>query len=95
MQVISLIKNFFESKNIIEELQKNLSSKLIEEIYINPKNISKSIIRAKLQETSYIKNVANTIDSFKEIDIEKYILDKMNSFEKILIIRCLIMQKYM
>lgn len=44
MQVISLIKNFFESKNIIEELQKNLSSKLIEEIYINPKNISKSII---------------------------------------------------
>ncbi len=82
MQVISLIKNFFESKNIIEELQKNLSSKLIEEIYINPKNISKSIIKAKLQETSYIKNVANTIDSFKEIDIEKYILDKMNSFEK-------------
>lgn len=83
MQGINLISDFFNMEdNIIDILKNNLSNNLIKELYINTKDVSKDVINEKLNDTLYLEKVKNTINCFRNIDIEKYILDKMNLFEK-------------
>ena len=71
-------------KNIIEinDLYDYLSSDLINELYFKPKKVNKDLIKIKLNDSSYIEKFNNTINNYKDCDIEKLISEKINRFEK-------------
>ena len=71
-------------KNIIEinDLYDYLSSDLINELYFKPKKINKDLINKKLNDSDYIKKFNNTINAYKDFDIEKLISEKISDFEK-------------
>ena len=71
-------------KNIIEinDLYDYLSSDLINELYFKPKKVNKDLIKIKLNDSSYIEKFNNTINNYKDCDIEKLISEKINRFEE-------------
>ena len=71
-------------KNIkeINDLYEYLSSDLLNELYFKPKKINKDLINEKLRDFKYIDKFNNTINAYKELDIEDYISEKINSFEQ-------------
>ena len=71
-------------KNIIEinDLYDYLSSDLINELYFKPKKVNKDLINEKLKDSKYIEIINNTINNYKDCDIEKLISEKINRFEK-------------
>lgn len=66
--------------NIYELLRKYFDNSLINDIYFVPKKIDKKIIDLKLNDKSYIDKVLNTINNYKDKNIESIILDKMNKY---------------
>ena len=70
-------------KNIIEinDLYAYLSSDLINELYFKPKKVNKNLINKKLNDCNYLEKFNNTINSYKDKDIEKMITEKIKSFE--------------
>lgn len=83
-----IIKNIsnvlFQSNNIniTQLLRDNFSNELIDELYFKPKKIDKNIIDKKLSDEKYINKVKNTLQYFKNRDIEKMVKEKLNFFEK-------------
>ena len=71
-------------KNIIEinDLYDYLSSDLINELYFKPKKVNKDLINKKLNDSDYIKKFNNTVNAYKDFDIEKLISEKISDFEK-------------
>ena len=71
-------------KNIIEinDLYDYLSSDLINELYFKPKKVNKDLINKKLNDSDYIKKINNTVNAYKDFDIEKLISEKISDFEK-------------
>ena len=71
-------------KNIIEinDLYDYLSSDLINELYFKPKKVNKDLINKKLNDSDYIKKFNNTINTYKDFDIEKLISEKISDFEE-------------
>ena len=70
-------------KNILklDDLEKYLSSELINELYFKPKKINKSLINEKIINSKYIEKFNNTINTYKNYEIEKLIDEKINYFE--------------
>lgn len=73
---------FNDDKDIKELLKINFSNELIDKLYFKPKKVDRNIIEAKINDEDYIDKVKNTVDYYKDKDIEKFILDKLNNFEK-------------
>ena len=71
-------------KNIvsINNLYNYFSSDLINELYFKPKKVNKDLINERLRDTSYIEKFNNTINAYKNIDIEQLISDRISDFEK-------------
>ena len=70
-------------KNILklDDLEKYLSSELINELYFKPKKINKSLINEKIINSKYIEKFNNTINTYKNYEIEKLIDEKISYFE--------------
>ena len=70
-------------KNLLEtnELYTYLSSDLINELYFKPKKVDRNLIDKKLKDSKYLEKYNNTINKYKDKDIEKIITEKINSFE--------------
>lgn len=84
MMICNVSKELFGvvNKDIDFLLRENFNKELIKELYFIPKRVDISLIDEKFQDIKYIDKVLNTINSFREIDIEKLILDKFRSFEE-------------
>ena len=74
--IINLCEELFEKNNLSEYF----SSNLIADLYLKPKKISQELIDNKLSENTYINKVENTIQAYKNTDIEDLIIQRMNSF---------------
>lgn len=83
MDIINVSKELFEDKsgNIVEMLKKNFSNEMLQKLYFFPKKISKELIIRKMNDNKYLNKISNTINYFKNLNIEKLILEKMQYFE--------------
>lgn len=83
MDIINVSKELFENKseNIVEMLKKNFSNEMLQKLYFSPKKISKELIIRKMNDNEYLNKISNTINYFKNLNIEKLILEKMQYFE--------------
>lgn len=70
-----------ESNNLKEDLLEYLSSDLLNELYFKPKKLSKDLIALKLKDSNYLNKVINTINFYKDFDIEKLITEEINNYE--------------
>ena len=70
-----------ESNNLKEDLLEYLSSDLLNELYFKPKKLSKDLIALKLKDSNYLNKVINTINFYKDFDIEKLIAEEINNYE--------------
>ena len=72
------------SKNILElkDLYDYFNSDLINELYFKPKKVNKDLIDIRFNDSKYIEKFNNTINSYKNLDIEKIISEKINNFEE-------------
>ena len=70
-------------KNIIEinDLYDYLSSDLINELYFKPKKLNKDLINEKLKDSKYIEIINNTINTYKDLNIEDLISENIKKFE--------------
>jgi len=71
-------------KNISElnDLYDYFNSDLIDELYFKPKKVNKDLVNEKLNDSNYIEKFNNTVNNYKDYDIEKLISEKINSFEE-------------
>ena len=71
-------------KNISElnDLSDYFNSDLINDLYFKPKKFNKNLIDEKLKNSNYIEKFNNTINRYKDYDIEKLISEKISNFEK-------------
>ncbi len=71
-------------KNISElnDLSDYFNSDLINDLYFKPKKVNKNLIDEKLKNSNYIEKFNNTINRYKDYDIEKLISEKISNFEK-------------
>ena len=71
-------------KNISElnDLSDYFNSDLINDLYFKPKKVNKNLIDEKLKNSNYIEKFNNTINRYKNYDIEKLISEKISNFEK-------------
>lgn len=83
MEIINLCNKIINvnNYNISELLKENIYSSIIEKIYLIPKKIDKNSIEAKLKETNYINKILNTINYYKDKNIEELIKSKINQYE--------------
>lgn len=82
--VIKNISNaLFQSDdmNITQLLRNNFSNELLDVLYFKPKRVNKNIIEKKLNNKEYINKVKNTIEYFKNKDLEMIIKKKFEFFE--------------
>ena len=77
--IYNTCKELFKGK---EELYNYLNNDLINDIYFKPKKVDKNLIKEKLNNTNYMNKVKNTIESYKNIDIEELINKKIKQFEQ-------------
>lgn len=70
-----------ENQDIISVLKNNFNNKMIEKLYLLPKNIDKNLIEKKLSDERYINKVLNSIKKFKNKNIENLIIDKLKFYE--------------
>ena len=72
------------SKNILElqDLYDYFNSDLINELYFKSKKVNKDLIDIRFNDSKYIEKFNNTINSYKNLDIEKIISEKINNFEE-------------
>lgn len=70
-------KTIFE----ISDLRTYWSSGLVNELYFKPKKINKTLIDEQLKSHKYLKKFSNTINLYKDKDVERIISKKMDSFE--------------
>lgn len=76
--VYNTCKNIFQ----IDNLYNYLSSDLINELYLKPKKINKESINKIIKDSKYIEKFNNTINLYKNLDIEKIVNDKIKYFEQ-------------
>lgn len=69
--IIDLINNYF-----------NNNFDIIDDIYFSPKKIDKNIFKNKLIDKDYINKIEFIRKLYKNMDLKKYITDKINSFIK-------------
>ena len=71
-------------KNISElnDLSDYFNSDLINDLYFKPKKVNNNLIDEKLKNSNYIEKFNNTINRYKDYDIEKLISEKISNFEK-------------
>lgn len=82
--VIKNISNaLFQSDdmNITQLLRNNFLNELLDVLYFKPKRVNKNIIEKKLNNKEYINKVKNTIEYFKNKDLEMIIKEKFEFFE--------------
>ena len=65
----------------ISDLNNYFNSEQINELYFKPKKVNKDLIKEKLNDLNYIEKFNNTMNNYKDYDIEKLISEKINSFE--------------
>jgi len=84
MIISNISKELFnlENKDIHEALRSNFSKKMLKELYLIPKKIDNNIIEQKINDREYINKVLNTIDYFKNKNIEELIINKLRYYEK-------------
>ena len=84
MEIINVSKEFFDEndKDIIELLNNNFASEIIEKLYFLPKKINRDVISKKLDDKSYLNKIKNTINYFKGKNIEKLISQKFKHYEE-------------
>lgn len=80
--VINTCSSLLNTSNINTDLVNYLSSDLINELYFKPKNISIDKINNKINDIDYISKVNNTINYYKNIDLENVISQKISEFEE-------------
>ena len=76
--ICNTCKNIFK----INDLYEYFNSDLINELYFKPKKVNKDLINEKLNDLNYIEKFNNTINNYKNCNIEKLISEKINSFEE-------------
>ena len=79
--ICNTCKNLLNTTDLKEDLYDYLVNGLINELYFIPKKISKDLINEKAKNSKYIDKVKRTIDFYKNIDIEKVILEKIHKYE--------------
>ena len=75
-----MIYNTCKNISDLNDLYGYFNSDLINELYFKPKKVNKDLINEKLNNSNYIEKFNNTINSYKDYDIEKLISEKINSF---------------
>ncbi len=80
----NIAKRLFNSNmdSIKYDLLLYYNDELIRDIYFIPKKIEEGLVSNKINDDSYLNKVVKTINSYKNIDIEKVIEDKIKSFEE-------------
>lgn len=76
--IYNTCKNIFELNNLYDYF----NSELIDDLYFKPKKVNKNLIDEKLNNSNYIEKFNNTINSYKDCDIENLISEKISNFEK-------------
>ena len=71
-------------KNIIQknDLYNYFAKDLLNELYFKPKKVNKDLINEKLNDSKYIEKLNNTINTYKDYDVEKLISEKISKFEE-------------
>ena len=65
----------------IDNLSNYLNSDLLNELYFIPKKVDKELINKKRSNPEYIEKVNRAISLYKNLNLEKYISDKIANFE--------------
>lgn len=76
-----MIYNTCKKITKINNLYDYLSSDLLNELYFKPKKVNKDLINEKLNDSNYIEKFNNTINTYKELNIENLISEKINQYE--------------
>lgn len=76
--IYNTCKNIFK----INDLYDYFSNPLLDDLYFNPKKVNKNIIGEKLNDSKYLEKFNNTINTYKEFDIEELISEKIHKFEQ-------------
>ena len=82
IMIYNTCNKLFNSNSLNEDLLEYLSSDLINELYFKSKKLSKDLVAIKLKDSNYLNKVINTINFYKDFDIEKLITDEINIYEK-------------
>ena len=77
-----MIYNTYKNIYKTDDLYDYFNSELINDLYFKPKKINRDLIDEKLNSSNYIEKFNNTINSYKDYDIEKLISEKISNFEK-------------
>lgn len=80
--VYNTCKDLLKTNNLTNDLKDFLLSDLINDLYFQPKKINKDLIDEKINNPNYMSKLVKTVNTYKNIDLEKMICEKINRFEK-------------
>ena len=81
MVIYDTCKDLLKTNNLINDLKDYLLNDLINSLYFQPKKVNKDLIEEKINDSDYMNKLVKTINTYKDIDIEKIICEKINQFE--------------
>lgn len=82
MFIQNISEILFQAEGDLKELLRyNFESEIINEIYFKPKKVDRKLINIKLNDDRYLEKVRNTINYFKDKDIEEIVKKKLNNYE--------------
>ena len=79
--IYNTCKDLLKTNNVSNDLKEYFSSDLINDLYFQPKKVDKELINKKINDSNYMNKLAETINTYKDVDIEKLICEKINQFE--------------
>ena len=79
--IYNTCQDILKSNSLKADLLYYFSSDLINELYFKPKKVSKDLVTKKINDSNYLSKIINTCNSYKDINIEELIQDRINKFE--------------
>ena len=79
--VYNTCKDLLKTNDLTNDLKKYLLNDLINDLYFQPKKINKDLIDEKVNDSNYKNKLVKTINTYKDIDIENLICEKIKQFE--------------
>ena len=80
--IINTCEKLFNTNDITKSLEEYFSNPLIADLYFQPKKVNKELIMEKLKNSNYLDKVTNTINKYKNTNIEELISKRIKGFEE-------------
>ena len=80
--IINTCDDLLKNNDLNKSLEIYFSNPLLDDLYFKPKKVNKELIVEKLKDPNYLDKVNNTINKYKNINIEELISNKIKGFEQ-------------